>query len=597
MRELEYPFSKTLLRDKKRLRRQLLERDVPWLDVKIAILGGSTTDDIRAMLELFLLNEGIRPSFYESEYDRYYEDAVFPNDELSAFAPDVMIFFTSNRNVTSYPPMTATADEVSERLDGEYRKFEQMWEHVAQAYRCMVIQNNFEPPAYRILGNKDASDIHGRGNYLARLNMKFYGYAQNHANFYIHDLAYEAASYGLDEWSDPYYWHMYKYAMCVPAIPYVAFGLYRIVKSYYGRNKKALALDLDNTLWGGVVGDDGAENIEIGQETSVGQTYSEFQSYLKELGQIGVLLSIDSKNEMDAALSGLRRPDSVLREEDFACIRANWDPKDRNLAEIADGLHLLPESFVFVDDNPAEREIVRGQLPGVAVPELGQPEHYIRALDRSGFFEVTELSQDDMKRGEMYRENAMREGAKKAFSDYGDYLRSLDMKAEIREFQPMYFSRIAQLTNKSNQFNLTTKRYSQGEVEEAAHDASRITLYGKLGDKFGDNGVVSIVIGRQEGDELHMELWLMSCRVLKRDMECAMMDELVERCEERDIKRIVGYYYPTAKNGMVRDFYPRMGFEKCSEDQDGNSVWEFMVSHDYLKKNQVINVNEDLRAK
>lgn len=438
--------------------------------------------------------------------------------------------------------------------------------------------------------NKDAFDIHGRVYFVNELNRLFCEYARSHANFYIHDIQYESSLYGLEKWSDPFYWHMYKYAMCVPAIPYTAFGIANIIKSVYGRNKKILALDMDNTLWGGVIGDDGAENIEIGQETSVGQIYSEFQQYLKHQKQLGVLLSVISKNERDTALSGLKRPDSVLKEEDFVEICANWEPKDKNLKNIASHINLLPESFVFVDDNPAEREIVRANLPGTSVPELKEPEHYISVLDRSGFFEVTQFSDDDLKRNAMYMANAKRQIEEASFENYEDYLVSLEMKGEIRAFVPVYMSRIAQLTNKSNQFNLTTKRYSQAEIEEVAADGKHITLYGKLEDKFGDNGVVSVVIGKKNGKVLDIELWIMSCRVLKRDMEFAMMDELVAKCKEQGIETIMGYFYPTAKNAMVKDFFGLQGFELVSEDEAGNRTWKFDIPGEYTKKNRVISV-------
>lgn len=559
---------------------------------KIAILGGSTTRDI---LELFLLNYGIRPCFYESEYNQYYADGMFPNPALEEFHPDILYIHTSNRNIEQYPSLEDDRTLVTQKLQAEYERFQALWEHLHAVYGCPVIQNNFEPPLYRLLGNRDASDHRGRWNYIQRLNQMFYEYADMHQDFYIHDICYEAADYGLERWSDPFYWNMYKYAMCVPAIPYTAFQLARIIKSIFGRNKKVLNLDLDNTLWGGVIGDDGPENIEIGQETSLGQTYAEFQDYLKQHKKLGVLLSVNSKNNEETALSGLERADSVLKREDFVVFRANWEPKSHNLYATAEELKLLPESFVFVDDNPAEQEIVRQEVPGAAVPEITKVEEYIRVLDRSGFFEVTNFSEDDLKRNEMYLANEQRNRMQKNFSDYGDYLRSLEMKAQIGAFDPAYFSRIAQLTNKSNQFNLTTHRYSQSEIEQIAADPQYLTLCGRLEDKFGDNGVVSIVIGRKEKDVLQIELWLMSCRVLKRDMEYAMMDTLVKQCRDCGIRQIYGYFYPTAKNAMVKDFYALQGFEKLEEDVDGNAKWSFRIPEQYTLKNQVITVMESFK--
>ncbi len=597
MKELEYPFDpEWILKKKKALKRELLQNtQQTFLEKKIAILGGSTTRDIRDILELFLLNYGIRPCFYESEYNQYYADGMFPNPALEEFHPDILYIHTSNRNIEQYPSLEDDRTLVTQKLQAEYERFQALWEHLHAVYGCPVIQNNFEPPLYRLLGNRDASDHRGRWNYIQRLNQMFYEYADTHQDFYIHDICYEAADYGLERWSDPFYWNMYKYAMCVPAIPCTAFQLARIIKSIFGRNKKVLNLDLDNTLWGGVIGDDGPENIEIGQETSLGQTYAEFQDYLKQHKKLGVLLSVNSKNNEDTALSGLERADSVLKREDFVAFRANWEPKSHNLYATAEELKLLPESFVFVDDNPAEREIVRQEVPGAAVPEITKVEEYIRVLDRSGFFEVTNFSEDDLKRNEMYLANEQRNRMQKNFSDYGDYLRSLEMKAQIGAFDPAYFSRIAQLTNKSNQFNLTTHRYSQSEIEQIAADPQYLTLCGRLEDKFGDNGVVSIVIGRKEKDVLQIELWLMSCRVLKRDMEYAMMDTLVKQCRDCGIRQIYGYFYPTAKNAMVKDFYALQGFEKLEEDVDGNAKWSFRIPEQYTLKNQVITVMESFK--
>ena len=597
MKELEYPFDpEWILKKKKALKRELLQNtQQTFLEKKIAILGGSTTRDIRDILELFLLNYGIRPCFYESEYNQYYADGMFPNPALEEFHPDILYIHTSNRNIEQYPSLEDDRTLVTQKLQAEYERFQALWEHLHAVYGCPVIQNNFEPPLYRLLGNRDASDHRGRWNYIQRLNQMFYEYADTHQDFYIHDICYEAADYGLERWSDPFYWNMYKYAMCVPAIPYTAFQLARIIKSIFGRNKKVLNLDLDNTLWGGVIGDDGPENIEIGQETSLGQTYAEFQDYLKQHKKLGVLLSVNSKNNEETALSGLERADSVLKREDFVAFRANWEQKSHNLYATAEELKLLPESFVFVDDNPAEREIVRQEVPGAAVPEITKVEEYIRVLDRSGFFEVTNFSEDDLKRNEMYLANEQRNRMQKNFSDYGDYLRSLEMKAQIGAFDPAYFSRIAQLTNKSNQFNLTTHRYSQSEIEQIAADPQYLTLCGRLEDKFGDNGVVSIVIGRKEKDVLQIELWLMSCRVLKRDMEYAMMDTLVKQCRDCGIRQIYGYFYPTAKNAMVKDFYALQGFEKLEEDVDGNAKWSFRIPEQYTLKNQVITVMESFK--
>ena len=606
MRELEYPFdSEYILKKSKKIRKQLLDEVKTPLKKKIAVLGGSTTHDIVRVLDIFLLNHGIEAQFYESEYAQYWQDVMFDCKELISFAPDLIYIHTSNRNITSYPGVGDSDERIEELLEEEYRHFEVMWDKAAQIYHAPIIQNNFEYPFYRILGNQDAVYKQGRISFITRLNEKFYQYARNNSYFYINDINYMASVYGLDKWSDPFYWHMYKYAMCLQAIPEFAFNLSNIIKAIFGKNKKSLVLDLDNTLWGGIVGDDGVENLEIGQETSMGQVFSEFQTYIKAQKDIGVMLNVDSKNEYDNAIAGLNHPDGILKPEDFILIKANWEPKSRNITEIADEMNILSDSLVFVDDNPAEREIIRTQVTGVSVPEIGTPEQYIRILDHSGFFEVTSLSEDDRKRNEMYQANIQRARQQQNFGDYNEYLLSLEMKAQVKPFDPMYMARIAQLSNKSNQFNLTTRRYTQTDIESFASNDDYITLYGKLEDKFGDNGVVSVVIGRKENtwtpeltemsekicNVCHIELWLMSCRVLKRDMEYAMMDELVSACLSRGITTIIGYYYPTAKNAMVKDFYAGQGFDKISEDEEGNSVWRYDIPAVYENKNKVISVN------
>lgn len=596
MRELEYPFdSKYIVKKKRSIKKELLRKldESTVIDKKIAILGGSTTNDIKAILELFLLNYGIRASFYESEYNQYYEDAMFPGEELLTFCPDIVFIHTTNRNISRFPALSDDEKTIGQMLEDEYGRFEAMWDRLRQLYHCTIIQNNFEYPDYRLLGNLEQSDVHGRVNYILRLNGKWNEYARAHEDFLIHDIHYLSSLYGLDKWADPFYWHMYKYALCVPAIPEFAFSLARIIKSLLGRNKKAFALDLDNTLWGGVIGDDGAENLVLGQETPIGQAYQEFQGYIKAHKQLGVLLTVDSKNEEENALAGLRHEAGILRPDDFLAIMANWEPKDQNLMQLAQKLSLLPESFVFVDDNPAERQIVHDSVPKAGVPKLYKPEYYIRAIDRAGYFEPVTLSRDDLLRTRMYEENLKREELKTSFADYDEYLRSLDMKAQIAAFEPVYMARIAQLTNKSNQFNLTTRRYTQSEIANAAADPAYITLYGKLEDKFGDNGVVSVVIGKQEGSLLHIVLWLMSCRVLKRNMEFAMFDTLIAKAKERGVRELLGYYYKTAKNGMVKDFYETMGFERISEKDNGDRTFRYVIPEVYRKQCDVIQINQE----
>lgn len=573
MNWFDYPIDTNALIRKKKEIKEGLKGNPDLIKKRVAVLGGSTTNEVVDQLELFLLHHGFDVEFYQSDYGHYWQNAVFGSRTLDSFSPDIIYIHTNWRNIENFPDLDDSEDEVTAKLNAEMDRFQIMWENLEKKFHCPIIQNNFDRPDYRLMGNRDIWDFRGRSHYISRLNQIMYTYAQNHDDFYVNDLEYISQDYGLSKWNQSIYWYMYKYAMCMDAVPYVAQSVANIVKSIYGKNKKVLALDLDHTLWGGIVGDDGVEGIRIGQEDPKGQAYSAFQGYCKALQKTGVVLAVNSKNEMENALAGLNHPESILRPEDFVAIRANWNPKDQNIKEIADELSLGTDSFVFADDNPAEREIVSVQLPEVSVPMMDRVENYIKVLDHCGYFEVTAISAEDQHKTELYHAKARASQAVASFADYGEYLDSLKMTAVIDDFKPLYIQRIAQLTNKSNQFNLTTLRCSEDDIKRMQEDDAYICLCGRLTDKFGDNGIVAVTAGEIIGDTLHIRLWIMSCRVLKRGMEDVMMNALVGVASSRKIDKIAGHYYPTRKNAMVKDFYGTMGFAKISEDKDGSGEW------------------------
>ncbi|MCC8135602.1 MAG: HAD-IIIC family phosphatase, partial [Ruminococcus sp.] len=372
MKELCYPFDgKYIRKNRKKLKKQLLSDGSQRIKKKIAVLGGSTADDVVFMLELFLLNFGIEPEFYLSEYNKFYEDAMFGTPDLDSFNPDIIYIHTTSRNITMLPDNTSDSPEqIEERLNAQFDYFKQIWINLAKKFACPIIQNNFELPRCRHSGSYDGWGYYGKSAFISRLNVKMSDYARRINGFYINDINYLSAACGLEKWHDTQAWYLYKYAMSLEVIPDLAYSIACIIKSIYGKNKKVIDLDLDNTLWGGVIGDDGQEGIEIGQETAVAQSFSEFQSFIREYKSYGVLLAVCSKNDRENALLGLNHPETVLKPDDFVSIKANWESKDRNIEEAASELNLLPESFVFVDDNPAECAIVESQLNGVSVVNL-----------------------------------------------------------------------------------------------------------------------------------------------------------------------------------------------------------------------------------
>lgn len=590
IKELEYPFDSVgVLRKKRALKKRCLEQRENWLEIRIAVLCGSTVADICDILELFLLNEGIRPQFYQSEFGKYWEDAVFDNPELEHFRPQVIWIHTSTRNINSMPDITDSENHIKDKLKQEEDKLLMMWEQLEKRYGCPIIQNNFERPLYRILGNQDIADEAGGSNFVFRLNDYIYRYKQSHANFYVHDVDGISSCFGLRSWQEPRYWYLYKYALNINAIPEFSYNLFTIVKSLFGKNKKVLALDADNTLWGGVIGDCGAENIELGAETASGQMYLEWQQYIRRLKKCGILLAIVSKNEQKSVEEGLEHPSGVLRAKDFAVVRSNWENKDINLQYIAETLNIGLEQIVFIDDNPAERRLVETNLPMVSIVNEDKAERFIQVLDAAGYFESTVLTKEDLKRNEMYRENEKRSRFQETFVDYDDFLKNLQMKAVIKKFEPLYVSRITQLINKTNQFNFTMLRCTEEEVRRIMLDSSYMTLYGQLSDVFGDNGIVSLMIGEKKNSILHICLFVMSCRVFKRNMEYAMMDAAVVWCMDNQIEKIKGYYIPGAKNQILKEKFAEFGFVKQDEDENGNSTWELEIDH-YQNKNHVISL-------
>ena len=579
-----------LLRKQKRLRREL--RAMEGLrELRVAILGGSTTNEIADLLELQLLASRFRPVIHQAEYGGYYTYSVLDPSALVEFKPDIVYVHTSYLDIEAKPTATWNEADFESAVATEMSRYRQIWDALEQRPGCQVIQNNFDLPPYAPLGNMDAVAPGGMTRFVLRLNAEFAAEAARRPKLFLQDVQGISGRFGSDRWFDWHRYFSYKILQTPEANAALAQSLGAIVNAAYGLSRKVLVLDLDNTLWGGVIGDDGADRIVIGRETPVAEAYTAFQEYCLGLRSRGVLLAVCSKNNDDVAREGFAHPDSVLKLEHISCFKANWSPKHENIVEIAAELNLGVDSFVFVDDNPAERAIVRAQVPGIAVPEVGDDvTRFASIIDAGRYFEPVALSKEDLERAVLYAENSQRAEFQRSFANYGEYLDSLQMAAEIDRFKPVYLERIAQLTNKTNQFNLTTRRYTLAEMEEIASDPMFVGLYGRLTDRFGDNGLISIVLGRRAADTLHLDLWLMSCRVLKRDMEVAMLDAVVEHAREMRLRQLVGYYLPTKKNGMVADHYKGLGFELVERDaKTGASTWQMDITL-YETRNRHIKV-------
>jgi len=585
---LEYPLDVNKILRKKKLIKKNLLLDDNFIEKNIAILGGSTTSEIKNILELFLLKNGIKPKFYESEYNKYYEDSLFGSDELNKFNPDIIYIHTTNKNIIKFPDSKDTAQEIAALLDNEIQRYKSIWNSLSK-FDCAIIQNNFDYTKDRSLGNLDCYDIHGKTYFINKLNDEFSLNARKNKNLYINDINYLSSYIGLRYWFDRSLWYQAKYAISMESIPELAFNICKIISSIFGKSKKCLVLDLDNTCWGGVIGDDGLDRIHIGTESAIAESYSVFQKYVKELKDRGITLAVCSKNDFENAKDGFSHPESILNFDDFTSFKANWNPKYQNILDIAKSINIGVDSLVFIDDNPVERDVVLSQVPSASVPDVGSDVvEFIAHIDRNGYFEPISIFDDDINRNQYYEDNKKRANKQATFKSYDEFLASLDMTAEIKSFSSVYLDRITQLTNKTNQFNLTTKRYTTGEIDAISSSNKYIKIYGKLTDKYGDNGLIAVSIGRVENKTCHIDLWLMSCRVLKRNMEFAMLDELVSKCKDQDVSEIIGYYYKSAKNSMTSDLYEKFGFTLVTTKNE-DTVWRLDVSN-YKNKNKNIEI-------
>ena len=561
------------------------------IKIKIAILGGSTTELIKNNLEIFLKDKNLDPKFYESDYNQFYYDGIKPSKKLKKFNPDFIYIHTSSINIDEFPKIESEKKQSEKLIESTFNKYRSIWINLSKNFNCNIIQNNFEMLSLTSLGNLDSSKHYGKINFLTKLNLKFFEYSNKVNNLIIQDINLMSAQYGLDKWHDDSFYFNYKYVLSHEAIPILTKNITSIIESLIGKSKKCLILDFDNTLWGGIIGEVGWKNIQIGNDNAIGQVYLRFQKYIFELMSKGIILAGCTKNENSVALSGFKNNSNLLKKNHFSIIKANWENKAKNIIEISKELNIGLDSMVFIDDSKFERELVKKQLPMVEVPEVGSdPEKYIFYLDREKYFENSKLSKEDLQRTNFYKTNIKREEDQNNFKDYNQYLRSLKMKTNLKSFKNENIDRIYQLINKTNQFNLTTKRMKINETKNIINNSSFFSIAGNLNDKFGENGIVTIFIAKIKMNRIEIIQWLMSCRVFNRGLEFAIFDQLISWCKNKSISTIHGSFIQTKKNSIVKNFYKDLKFKKIDKGAK-NTTWEFKIPKNYIKKNNTIKVD------
>ena len=542
----------------------------PLARVRLGVIGSGTLGMIEPAIAASALRHRVIATVIGGNYGSAVQDAIDPASAFRTAGLDLALIALDHRTLGLDLPR-ATPDEAAAAVDAAAAMLRTMVDGVAVSAPGGVLVATVVPPAEPLFGSFDAVEAGSVSAQVTALNVRLADWAREKAIILV-DMARVAGWVGLDRWHDAGQWHAAKLPFDPELTPLYADVVARTVAAVRGTTRKCLVLDLDNTLWGGVIGDDGVDGIALGQGSARGEAFLAIQQAALALRQRGIILAVCSKNDDDVARVPFRdHPDMLLKEAHIASFVANWGDKATNLRAIASALNIGLDSLVFLDDNPVERAQVRRELPMVAVPELpADPALYPRVLLAAGYFEAVAFAKEDRDRADQYRANAER-AAFAGTSDMAGYLASLDMAADFRRFDGVNRARIAQLINKSNQFNLTTRRYTEAQVAALETDNTKMTLQVRLTDRFGDNGMISVVI--VDCATWEIDTWLMSCRVLGRRMEEAVLAQVVMAARLAGAIALTGRYVPSAKNKMVAGHYAKLGFVQVDGDDGGETVW------------------------
>jgi len=550
----------------------------PLTPFRLGVLSNSTTDYIAPALVATALRYGISLECIRADYDQTIQEALSADSTINAAKPDAVLIGVDYR---ALPIRSKPGDAEAARasIDAAFDYLETIRRGIKEHSGAICIVQTLAPAPEPIFGSFDRV-LPGTAGYIVDALNRRLAESVLGTDDVLLDVARLAETVGLAEWHSPTQWNLARLPFSNAFLPLYADHVSRIVGALRGKSRRCLVLDLDNTVWGGVIGDDGLEGIQCAQGDATGEAFLSVQRLALELRDRGIVLAVSSKNNDDVARSPFRNhPEMLLREDHIAVFQANWNDKATNIKAIAEELSLGLESMVLLDDNPAERGLVRQILPEVAVPELpADPALYARTLSAAGYFESVAFSKEDSARATFYQDNARRVSLQKQAGDVDAYLASLNMEITFQPFNAAGRSRITQLINKSNQFNLTTRRYSEAEIAQIEGDSNCLTLQVRLADSLGDNGMISAVICRKASfSEWAIDTWLMSCRVLGRRVENMVLGEILEHARRNEIRTLTGVYLPTGRNSLVQDHYQKLGFTQTGSQPDGATTWELDV--------------------
>lgn len=547
----------------------------PLAPFRLGLIGNGTLDLMVPVLIATAARHGFALECITGAYDQFLQDALQPDSRLNTSRPDAVLVALDHRGL-ALQPSPGNEQVAAQTIDTAIGLLNTIRAAIARNSGAVCIVQTLAAPPEGLFGSFDRALGGTSRNLVDRFNQKVCE-AVLQSNDLLLDVAGVAETAGLADWHSPAQWNLAKLPFSDDYVPLYADHVCRIIGAMRGKSRRCLVLDLDNTVWGGIIGDDGLEGIQIAQGDATGEAFLSVQQLALALRARGVVLAVSSKNTDAIARRPFKEhPDMLLKEDHIAVFQANWNDKATNIRAIAKELALGLDSFVFLDDNPVERGLIRREIPEVAVPELdSDPAGYARTLAAAGYFEAIAFSDEDRARADMYQANARRLNLQGQTSDLQSYLRSLEMRIVFGSFDRTTRSRVTQLINKSNQFNLTTRRYTEPQIEQFEHDGDAMTLHVRLLDKFGDNGIICVVICRpSRPGTWTIDTWLMSCRVLGRCVEQAVLAEILFRARAAGISTLEGLYLPTERNEMVAEHYGKLGFTRIETASDGSSRWE-----------------------
>lgn len=551
---------------------------------KMAVLGDCATQHLAVALKGCAYENGYGLSVFDADYNQILAQVMDDASELYEFAPETVLIYMCMEKLAEAFYRYGIDDRRSFAQD-KFKEIVSYWDMLDSKISVNMIQFLFIETDDGVFGSFATHLPESFLFQVKKLNMMLMEEAAVRKNIFLMDLGQLQLSFGQSAVKDAKMYYVAKMPLSTDILPEVAQRVMDIICALKGQMKKCVILDLDNTLWGGVIGDDGMEGIQIG-ELGLGHAFEELQHWLKELKNRGILLTVCSKNNEDTAKEPfLHHPEMVLRMEDISLFVANWDDKATNIRMIQETLNIGMDSLVFIDDNPFERDLVRSMIPEITVPELPEdPAMYLTYLKSLNLFETTSYSKADSERTGQYQAEIGRKTLQQSFASFEEYLKSLEMKGVAAPFDAFHFARIAQLTQRSNQFNLRTVRYTEAEIEKIAQDDRYLTLYFTLQDKFGDHGLISVVIMEKQDEEtLFLNTWLMSCRVLKRTTEEFIINKVMETAKNKGYKKVIGEYLKTPKNSMVETIYEKMGFVPLEENRYVADVDTFEALKCYIE--------------